>query len=287
VDQHDLKEVRGIGRRVEARLKEGGITDLGQLARASVTELAAILAGVSGKFDADRIVREDWLAQAADLAATSAGQVDAAETMAPIRHNFTVEVRRTPTSGQIESSRIVHVQSRDEEAWHGWHPQRLVAFIEQRSTVPTAPPERAEGQPQPVPETPTAATETGSDGTANLSLQTFAMVPASGPEISGQGPIKVTLTVDPAATRLPVNRAAEVKADVFLRQCPPSKSILVGKGSLLTRMAEPVRLEIPCELPFTSRSAAIFATVRVLVAAADAGGAPSGGLADARLEISA
>ena len=41
VDQNDLKRVKGIGVKVERRLKAEGITNLRQLARTPVTELAA------------------------------------------------------------------------------------------------------------------------------------------------------------------------------------------------------------------------------------------------------
>ena len=63
-DQNDLKRVKGIGVKVERRLKAEGITNLRQLARTPVTELAAILDGLPGKYNADRITREDWLSQA-------------------------------------------------------------------------------------------------------------------------------------------------------------------------------------------------------------------------------
>ena len=60
-DQNDLKRVKGIGVKVERRLKAEGITNLRQLARTPVTELAAILDGLPGRYNADRITREDWL----------------------------------------------------------------------------------------------------------------------------------------------------------------------------------------------------------------------------------
>ena len=53
VNQEDLKAVRGIGRKVEARLNEAGIRDLWQLARTPVNEPAAILAGLRGRFDVE------------------------------------------------------------------------------------------------------------------------------------------------------------------------------------------------------------------------------------------
>lgn len=288
VDRTDLKQVRGIGRKVEARLKAAGIMDLGQLARTPVNELAAILAGLPGKFDTDRILRENWVAQAAGLAAHPAGQAETVETMAPVRYNFTVEVRRAIAGGQIESSRVVHVQTGDEEAWHGWSPQQIVAFIEERSGMqPAARPERNAEDTHSVVGAAAGPGETGPDRKAKHSLHTFAMVPGSGSDVSLQGPIKATLIFDPTAIHLPADQAVEVKTDVFVRQRPPSKSILVGRGRTQVVAAEPVRFEIPCELPVAARPVAMFATVRVLVTTADAERSPSGGLADACLEISA
>jgi hypothetical protein len=208
--------------------------------------------------------------------------------MAPIRHNFTVELRRAVAGGQIESSRIVHVQTGDEEAWRGWSPQPLVSFIEERSgMLPTAWPERTEEEAQSVAETAVGVRETGPGRRAEPSLRRFAMVPGSGSDVSLQGPIKATLIFDAAAIGLPADQDVEVKTDVFVRQRPPSKSILVGRSRMQVGAAGPVRFEIPCELPVAARPTAMFAAVRVLVAAADAGRSPSEGLADACLEISA
>jgi hypothetical protein len=287
VDQTDLKEVRGIGRKVEARLKAAGIMDLGQLARTPANELAAILAGLPGKFDTDRILRENWVAQAAALAAHPAGQAETVETMAPIRHNFTVEVRRAVAGGRIESSRVVHVQTGDEETWRGWSPQQqLVAFIEERSgMLPAARPERAEEEARSAAGVAAGTRETGRK--AGHSLHTFAMVLGSGLDMSLRGPISATLIFDPATIHLPAGQAVEVMTEVFVRQRPPAKSLLVGRSRMQTGGAGPVRFEIPCELPVAARPTAMFAAVRVLAAAADARRSPSRGLADASLEISA
>ena len=115
LDQGDLKKVKGIGVRVEARLKDAGITTLERLARTPVNELAAVLDGLPGKFDADRITREEWLPQAV-TPATPAGEPEPAKL---VRHNFTVEVRLDIAGRDIVSSKIVHVQTGDEAAWAG------------------------------------------------------------------------------------------------------------------------------------------------------------------------
>ena len=60
-DPADLRAVHGIGPKTEARLKRAAIGDLATLARTPVNELAAALAGLPGKFSADRIAREGWV----------------------------------------------------------------------------------------------------------------------------------------------------------------------------------------------------------------------------------
>jgi hypothetical protein len=273
---------------VEARLKAAGIDDLGHLARTPVNEVAAILTGLAGKFDAGRIAREDWLAQAGALAARSVGETEAADAVAPVRHNFTVEVRVDLAGRQIGSARIVHVQTRDEESWHGWNPDRLVAFIEERAgNRPAVLPPRGEAAARPDAE-PAAPDGPGSGGPGGAAptLRVFAIVPGSGPDISMNGPIRALLTFDPAAVRRDLaGREAQVKTEVFVGRRPPAGSILIGSGLVPVREDTQVRLEIPCRLPVMSRPADLFATVRVMAAGAP-GRRPSRGLAGASLEIS-
>lgn len=136
-DPGDLQAVRGIGPKAERCLKKAGIKDLGQLARTPVNELASALTGLRGMFGTDRIVRERWIAQAAALAAVSAspGPNGEAEIAQPVRHGFTVEVRLPLADRDVISTRVVHVQTGDEETWARWHPPRMVAFIEDRSGI--------------------------------------------------------------------------------------------------------------------------------------------------------
>lgn len=136
-DPGDLQAVRGIGPKAERCLKKAGIKDLGQLARTPVNELAAALAGLRGTFGTDRIVRERWIAQAAALAAipASPGPNGEAEVAQRVRHSFTVEVRLPLAARDVISTKVVHVQTGDEERWAGWHPPRMVAFIEDRSGI--------------------------------------------------------------------------------------------------------------------------------------------------------
>jgi hypothetical protein len=288
VDQGDLKKVKGIGVKVEARLKAAGITDLGQLARTPVNELAAILDGLPGKYDADRIIREDWLAQAAALATVPAADPGEDEPAKRVRHNFTVEVQLAIAGRDIVSSKIVHVQTGDEATWAGWDRQRIVGFIEDRAGArPSAPAVQTgrEARPATPPAPAVGRGDVGKGDEPGLALHTFAIVPATGPEVTTSGAVTATLSFDTAALALPVDQVARAKADVYTLRPPPAKSILVGSAQVDISPGEQVRLQIPCHLPATDYPVSLFAAVQ-LFAAREAGQAPSRGLANAGMTLS-
>jgi hypothetical protein len=281
VDQGDLKAVRGIGAKVEARLKGAGIKDLGQLARTPVNELAAELSGLHGKFDTDRIVRERWLEQAAALAAAPGVEGEITAEAKPVRHNFTVEVRLPLADRDVMSSKVVHVQTGDEEAWTGWDPGRLTAFIEDRSRIRSGPELAPDEGPPAAPANEKAAPEPARTGV----LHTYAMVTASRADVIGgrTGAVTATLTFDPAPLGLPAS--ATVKAEVFARQLAAGGSILVGDSQRVLGPQQLFRLEIPCDLSAASRPVTLFAVVRVLASDGQAH-RPAQGLAGASLVIS-
>lgn len=83
-DQGDL-----IGPRIEARLKDAGITTAGQLARTPINKIEAALEGLRGGYDGDRITREGWLSEAAVRAAAATHATREAEPAERVRHHFT------------------------------------------------------------------------------------------------------------------------------------------------------------------------------------------------------
>lgn len=284
LDQGDLKNVKGIGPTIEARLKEAGITTLGQLARTPVNELEAALKGLRGGYDADRITREDWLSQAAALAAAPAAAAAEDEPAEQVRHNFTVEVQLAIAGRDVTSSKIFHMQTRDEDAWSGWDRQRLVAFIEDRAGLrPSVPAPATEGEALPVTKPEPGPGDAG-EGTG-LALHTFAMVPASGPEVTASGSISAILSFDAATAALPGDQRARAKVDIYVRRPPPEKSIPVGGTVAEISPGEPVRIEIPCCLPATGQPVGLFAAVQLFAAIA-AGSQPSSILPEARLTVS-
>ena len=285
VDQNDLKRVKGIGVKVERRLKAEGITNLRQLARTPVTELAAILDGLPGKYNADRITREDWLSQAAALATAPPANAGEDEPVKRFRHNFTVEVQ--VAGRDIVSSKIVHVQTRTPATWGRWDQQQIIPFIEEQAGArPSAP--AAESGRAAHPATPPApapgAGDIDRDDESGLALHTFAMVPATGPEVTASEAVAATLSFGTAALDLPADRAAQVKADVYALGRPPAKSTLAGSIQVDISPGEQVRLQIPCQLPAIGYPVGLFAIVR-LFTAGKAGRIPSSGLPNAEVTL--
>jgi hypothetical protein len=263
-DQEDLTQVKGIGPKIEARLKGAGITNLSQLARTPVNEIQAALEGLRGGYDAGRITREGWLSEAAALAAVAADAQREAEPAERVRHHFTVEVQLAVASREILSSKVVHVQTGDEATWGGWDGQRVIAFMEDRSgarrSTPTAA-EEVEGSVaiEPAPEQERVAP----DVEPGLQLHTFAMVPASGPEVSSSGSITAALSFDAAPITLPADQTSRVKIDIYARHPPLGKSFLVGSAMADIGPDGPVRIQIPCDLPLNGYPLALFAAVQL------------------------
>jgi len=286
VDQGDLKKVKGIGAKIEERLKSAGITNLGLLARTPVNELVAVLEGLRGKFDAQRITREDWLSQAAALAAAPAAATTEAKPAERVRHNFTVEVRLAFPGRDIVSSKVVHVQTGDEATWAGCDGQRIVAFIEDRSGArPSLSAVVAEGEAPPATE-PAPSVGRGAAGEeTGLALHTFAMVPASGPEVTVSGSIDATLNFDAGTVDPPADQLARAKVDVYALGPPLGKSFRVGSAVADISPGGPVGLHIPCHLPPTGYPVGLFAAVQ-LFAAAGAARQPSSALPEASLTVS-
>jgi hypothetical protein len=285
VDQNDLKKVKGIGAKVEARLKGAGITSLGQLARTPVNELAAVLDGLTGKYDAHRISREKWVSQATALATVPATGPAEDESAKRVRHNFTVEVQLAVVGRDVVSSKVVHVQTGDEATWAGWEGQRVVAFIEDRAGLrPSAPALATKRDPPPGPE-PAPGTGRGvrADGPGRA-LHTFAMVAATGPEITPGGAITATLSFDTEALALTPGQIAQAKADVYARRPPPAGSVPAGSVLADISPGETVRLQIPCSLPAIGHPVSLFAVVQLF--AASEGRTPSSGLPNASMTLS-
>jgi len=190
------------------------------------------------------------------------------EPLKRVRHNFTVELQSAMAGRDFVSSKIVHVQTRDEATWAGWDGQRVVAFIEDRAGVRPA----------------ATAVEPGHTGSVET-LHTFGIVSATGPKVTIGRPITATVSFDAAALALPEDRIARAKVEIYARRRPPGASILLGTAETEFSPAEQVMIQIACQPPPAGQSQGLFAALR-LFAANEAGRTPSGVLPDARMTVS-
>ena len=134
----DFEAIRGIGPVKASHLHDAGIHTYAQLASLSPTDLATRVTGLS----ASQIAKQKWIGQARRLASKNATPKPRKEVMPTIRQhyeNFTVEFL-LDEKNTVRRTRVVHVQSGDENIWTGWGAKQLIDFLAQYT----------EGQIQPV-----------------------------------------------------------------------------------------------------------------------------------------
>jgi hypothetical protein len=128
----DFKQILGIGPVIEKRLHEAGILTLAQLGSKEPEELASTLEDMAG-ISAERIADQDWIGQARELAPESASEpenVPMEEEVEDRQHYavFTVELLLDQENA-VRRTRVMHIQTREENAWAGWDQNRLVRFF--------------------------------------------------------------------------------------------------------------------------------------------------------------
>lgn len=128
----DFKQILGIGPAIEKRLHAAGILTLAQLSSKEPEELASILEDMAG-ISAERIADQDWIGQAHELApetATEPDNVPIDEDVEDRQHYavFTVELL-LDQENTVRRTRVMHIQTREENAWAGFDQNRLVRFF--------------------------------------------------------------------------------------------------------------------------------------------------------------
>jgi hypothetical protein len=155
----DFRLINGIGPAVESRLHSAGILTFAQLAALSPDDIAALVVGLTG-LSAERIVKQDWIGQARELAAEMAPEPQPDEaTPADRQHyaTFTVELL-LDEDNNVRRTRITHVQSGVEDTWVEWQEVRLVDFFVQRAALRLPLVEQYEAVTTVEPAPPVAAT---------------------------------------------------------------------------------------------------------------------------------
>src|SRR5205823_4327463 len=128
---------------VENRLYKAGILTFAQLAALSPGEIVAQVAGLAS---AERIIKQDWIGQARALAArpAAAPPVELPDHMgagSSSQHYATFAVELLlDENNHVNRTRVMHVQSGDEDLYLGWREPRLIEFLVQHAGLnsPTA-----------------------------------------------------------------------------------------------------------------------------------------------------
>jgi len=242
----DLQTIHGVGPKIEAHLKAAGIITLEQLARTPLNQLVTLLRHVRPRYDAERITREGWLAQAARLAAATAEE--APPDTGRYRHNFTAEVHLDVGSDDVISSKVVHVQTGDEEAWPGWDAERLVRFIEDRAGVVEQPPVF--------------------EANEQLALRAYAIAEApvmAKPNVGVLSSVTAMVTI-PAGVFVYEASRARAAVDVFARRRAPQKSALIGRAEADIDLSVSTEIGLECQRTPIEPDEVVFATARLFAA---------------------
>jgi hypothetical protein len=256
IRQDDFTRIRGIGARIDAKLKQAGIRTFAQLGRTSREKLAAI----SG-YSTEQIEQKDWIGQAQALESAPPQVAPSDEDLRPPgRHNFTVELQLDASNRAVLSSNIHHVQSGDRDSWRGWDGDRLVSFVELRAgpltraaTETTAgnqlPEPAAEAEKDRVPEGP--------------SLTAFAQIRADRLLFPGS-PTIATLRFDASQLKAHDIAASALDVEVYGQRPPFSKSRLLGRGRTSLRGGPAVRLDVDLLDPAADSQLEVFAVLTFL-----------------------
>jgi hypothetical protein len=132
----DLQRIDRISQTAERKLRSAGVRTYVDLAARSPDEIARIVS-----VRADRIEREDWVGQAAELA--EAARSAAEEVEQPVsppedrEHYESFMVTLTvDDDNQVIRTAATHVGTEHEEPWAGWDAERLLGFLGRYATLP-------------------------------------------------------------------------------------------------------------------------------------------------------
>lgn len=105
-EANDLKFINGIGPGVESRLHSVGIFTFAQLAALSPVDVAASVAGLAG-LTAERIIKQDWLGQARELAAkTSLTEPEWIDQARELALTSTLPASQNGTEVRVDSQQV-------------------------------------------------------------------------------------------------------------------------------------------------------------------------------------
>jgi hypothetical protein len=198
-ESDDLKRITGIGPAVERRLHGVGIYTFSQLANLSAADIAAAVMDLTG-LTAERIVKQDWIGQARELAAASKVSESQQDSAITIEHQnsatFMLELL-LDIDNSVRRSHISHIESGGEDTWDGWQNEQLVEFLVQHAKLnlplseSVAPTSAERKPPSPIRSEiePTAPAVEEAEVVASLLLEPETVAPIGALPISGQSEV--------------------------------------------------------------------------------------------------
>jgi hypothetical protein len=134
----NFKLITGISGLVEARLHKAGILAYAQLAASPLEDLLTIVGKIPG-VSAEKIVQQQWIEKAREIALKnqSAASYDnaAGKAMHTQYATFDTELRLS-SENEVLQTRVLHVQTGDEEEWSGWQTDDLIKFFSRYASLP-------------------------------------------------------------------------------------------------------------------------------------------------------
>lgn len=126
----NFKLIKGVGVAVESRLHQAGVITYAQLASLSAEEIVNLTDNLPG-LTSGRIMRQDWIGQARELAQSPPenGIPDKEEASEGQHYSSFATELLLGDGNEVIHTRVMNIQTGDEEIWGGWDENRFVSFF--------------------------------------------------------------------------------------------------------------------------------------------------------------
>lgn len=231
----DLEAISGIGPTVANRLNKYGIRTFEQVAALTPVQAAELIDHVPAR----RIIKENWIGQARQLAAKRSGH---AATNHQHYATFTLEFLLDEHQA-VRRTQVRHVQSGAGETWANWDEKRLLSFVADRGQLrmpATAAVDTATDQLTPLDDSTVAA------HMPRLTETKVSLASEDEPRHlleSGQ-PFYLWLTIDLSGLALPVDEPLDVTATVYGRDWR-DRCCVMGETRTVLTPADQLRVSLP------------------------------------------
>jgi hypothetical protein len=254
IQADDFTLIHGIGPGIEKRLHQANIHTFAQLSALTPEQVADLLSDMIG-MTLKRVVDQDWIGQARQLAAQSSQQADMEIDEMPANGHMHYAVFTTEflldEANHVRRTRVMHVQSQSETSWAGWDGTRLVSFFTNSADLKI--PQPAVAQPEGVlvgaGKLAVAPGEAGQEEiSGRLQLHELAMISthSEGPQklLFNDEPFDINLTLDILDLKAPRDVPLSYSAMVYAKKIGQGSRVMVGKEEGSSLPQDQLELEV-------------------------------------------